>query len=226
MTGLEESASSALAKLEQSLSAETRERIAAVEQAMVALAPTDIGGIDIDVVVTIARAIRESRRMRVDYTRHDGTEVRRSIEPHRILNTAHRWYLVAWDVDRETWRTLRVDRLMPRLPLGARFRSRVIPDEELRRFTTRSISVSPWRYHAVLRIHAPVAEVRRHFGPTIARVEQSDGGGSLLETGTQSWEELALYVGTTGMDFEVIEGEGFKEVLERLSERLKRASSY
>jgi predicted DNA-binding transcriptional regulator YafY len=224
VTGLEDAAAGALAKLEQSLSNETRERISVVEQAMVPLGGGGAARIDVDVVVTIARAIRESRRLRIDYTRHDGTEVRRAIEPHRILHTAERWYLVAWDVDRDAWRTLRVDRLIPRLPLAERFRPRVIPDEELRRFVSESIAVRPWRHRAVLRVAAPADEVRRHFGPTVARVDTLDDGSCRLETGAESWAELALYAGTAGFEFEVLEGDGLRDELRTVSARLARAA--
>ena len=225
VTGLEESAAGALAKLEQSLSSETRERIVAVERSMLPLVAARAGSIDIDVVVTVSRAIREFRRLRIDYTRHDGAAVRRTIEPHRILHTADRWYLVAWDVERESWRTLRVDRLVPRTPFGARFRPREIPQEELRRFTTESIAVRPWPYHAMLRMHAPADDVRARFGPTVARVDELDGGTCRLETGAKSWEELALYIGTTGIEFDVIEGDGLAAALEQIAARLLRAAA-
>ena len=224
VTGLEDAAAGALAKLEQSLSSETRERISAVEQAMLSLSGGGAAHVDIDVVVTIARAIRESRRMRIDYTRHDGAEVRRTIEPHRILHTAERWYLVAWDVDRDAWRTLRVDRLLPRLPLAERFRPRAIPDEELRHFVSESIAVRPWAHRAVLKVAAPAIQVRRRFGPTIARVDELDDGSCRLETGAESWLELALYVGTVGFEFDVLEGDGLRDTLRDVSARLARAA--
>lgn len=224
VTGLEDSAAGALAKLERSLSSEARHRIAVVERALVPLTTGSADGIDAEVVVTIARAISETRRLRIGYTRHDGTAVRRTIEPHRIVHTAHRWYLVAWDVDREQWRSLRVDRLVPHQPLGARFRPRTIPDEELRRFTTRSIAVRPWQHRAVLHVHGSADEVQRHFGPTVARVEALPDGGCRLETGTRSWDELALYVGTAGFDFDVVEGDGLRDALRTVAARLERAA--
>ena len=224
VTGLEDASSGALAKLEQSLSNETRERISAVEQAMVSLSAGGAAHVDVDVVVTIARAIRESRRLRIDYTRHDGIEVRRTIEPHRILHTAERWYLVAWDVERDAWRTLRVDRLAPRLPLAERFQPRAIPDEELRRFVSEGLALRPWRHRAALRVKAPVDEVRRRFGPTIARVDELEDGSCRLEIGTESWLELALYVGTAGFEFEVLEGDGLRDALRNVSARLARAA--
>jgi hypothetical protein len=40
----------------------------------------------------------------------------RVVEPHRLVHTPRRWYLLAWDADRADWRTFRVDRIEG--PLG------------------------------------------------------------------------------------------------------------
>ena len=222
VTGLEDASARALAKLEQSLSSETRERIATVERALV---PLSGGGeaVDMDTVVAVARAIRESRRLRIDYRRHDGEEVRRIVEPHRIVHTAERWYLVARDVERDAWRTLRLDRLTPRLPLDAEFTPTPIPEDQLRAFTTQSISVAPYPHRVRLLMHAPVLEVSAQFGPAVAEIVDRDDGTCVLTTGSASLDEIALYVGTSGFEFEILDGEGLRNALRTLVGRFERA---
>ena len=222
ITGLENASAGALAKLEQSLSSETRERIATVERALVPLTGAR-KSIDMDTVVTVARAIRETRRLRIDYLRHDGREVRRVVEPHRIVHTADRWYLVARDVDRREWRTLRLDRLTPKLPFGAVFTASPIPDEQLRAFTTRSISIAPYPHRARLHMRASAAQVSEHFGPAVAEVVDDGDGTCTLTTGSASLNELALYVGTSGIDFEILEGNGLRDTLQMLVRRFEHA---
>lgn len=222
ITGLEDASAGALAKLEQSLSTESRERIATVERALVPLTGNR-KSIDMDTVVTVARAIRESRRLRIDYLRHDGREVRRVVEPHRIVHTADRWYLVARDVDRREWRTLRLDRLTPKLPFDAVFTATPISDEQLRGLTTRSISIAPYPHRARLNMLASAAEVSEHFGPAVAEVVDHGDSTCTLTTGSASLEELALYVGTSGIDFEILEGDGLRDTLRVLVTRFQRA---
>ena len=55
----------------------------------------------------------------------------RTTEPHRLVHTGRRWYLLGWDVDRQDWRTYRVDRLDPRtLKLEVvRIEGGVLPDD-------------------------------------------------------------------------------------------------
>lgn len=221
VTGIEDAAARALVKLEQSLSVETRDRISTVEHAIVPLGSA--GGVDLDAVVTIARAIRESRSLRIDYRRHDGEEVRRTIEPHRIVHTGERWYVVARDPDRDAWRTFRLDRLIPRLPLAEPFIAREIPDDAVRDFTTRSITSAPYRHRFRVQMHAPAAEVAAHFGPTIAAVTPIDDRTCELSAGSDSPEEFALYMGLSGIDFDVLDGEHLRTACAEIGARLSRA---
>jgi hypothetical protein len=43
-----------------------------------------------------------------DYHAHDGADTVRLTEPHRLVSSGHRWYLLAWDIDKRDWRTFRV----------------------------------------------------------------------------------------------------------------------
>ncbi|WP_166348964.1 helix-turn-helix transcriptional regulator [Phytoactinopolyspora limicola] len=223
ITGIEESSARALAKLEQSLSTAARRQIVDVEQAMVPLRGAQ-DDIDMDVVTTAARAIAERRLLRVDYTRHDGTGSRRIIEPHRIVHTERRWYLIARDTERRAWRTLRLDRIQQPRIQPETFTRRVIPDDALRTFTTRSITTSPYRCRAKLRIHAPASAVSGAFGPTVAEVTAETEHTSILTAGANTPEEFASYLGASGFEFEVIEGDELRTTLTAMAQRFRRAA--
>lgn len=225
VTGMEDASARALAKLEQSLSPATRQQIVDVERAMLSLSRGQ-QHIDFEVVTALAAAIAARRRLRIDYTRHDGSEVVRIIEAHRIVHTPERWYLVAWDTERAAWRTLRVDRLRRPVMLRDEFPPRDIPDDALQQFTTRSITTAPYRYRARLRMHAPAETVAQHFDTTIAEVVDNGDGTSTLTAGSRTPEEFALYIGMSGIDFEVIEGEEVRQALADIGERLLRASGW
>lgn len=221
VTGIEEASARALAKLEQSLSEATRRQIVEVEQAMVPLS-TRHDDVDISVVTTITTAIAERRRMQVDYTRHDGEEVRRVVEPHRVVHTAERWYLVAWDPERAAWRTLRVDRMRHPLILRDEFPPKDIPDDALRQFTTRSITTAPYPYRATFRMHAPGEVVARHFDATVAQVVDQGDGTSILTAGSGSPAEFAMYIGMCGIPFDLLEGDEVRQAMGEIAERFVR----
>ena len=102
----------ALVKLEQVLPAHLRRRVGALGSATIT---PPVGGPTVDPqhLTAIAAACRDSERLRFAYRSRDGTDSRREVEPHTLVNLGRRWYLVAWDRRREDWRTFRVDRLDP-----------------------------------------------------------------------------------------------------------------
>src|SRR5215218_11163657 len=130
VAGIEETSIRALMKLEQVLPSRLRHRVDAVQASMVTVPGTG-PTVDADVLTAIAGAIRASERLRFDYIHHDGIMSVRTTEPHRLVNWGRRWYLVAWDTDRQDWRTFRVDRLSPRTPSGPRFTPREFPEREV-----------------------------------------------------------------------------------------------
>jgi len=60
--------------------------------------------VEVEVLTKMAAAIRDHRQLRLLYRSHDGTESRRSVEPHHVVASGTRWYLLAFDVDRNDWR--------------------------------------------------------------------------------------------------------------------------
>ena len=225
--GLEEAAAGALGKLERSLASRTRHRLTTVRGAMV---PADDArdGVEIGVVEAVADAVQESRRMAIDYWRHDGSRSRRQIEPHRLVHVAGRWYLVAWDVEQAGWRTLRLDRLTPRTPRGVRFTPRAVPDAQVRDFTSRSITTAPYRYRCRIVAHAPVEEVRTRFGPAAAQLVEDGADRTILTAGSDSLSEFAGYLATGGFEFTVLDdgdGSALRRALLEVADRLERAAA-
>jgi predicted DNA-binding transcriptional regulator YafY len=112
VAGIEETSVRALAKLEQLLSSALRRRVSALGAATVAY-PRLGPAVDPETLAAIASAARDGERVRFAYRSHEGQRSRREVEPHRLVHTGRRWYLVAWDPAREDWRTFRVDRIEP-----------------------------------------------------------------------------------------------------------------
>jgi predicted DNA-binding transcriptional regulator YafY len=138
VAGIEETAVRALGKLEQVLPKRLRRRVNAVGAATVPYPGTG-PTVDAAALATIAGACRDVERLRFAYRAHDGTSTRRLVEPHRLVHTGRRWYLVAWDADRADWRTFRVDRI-ERVAADRRFVPREPPAEDIAAYVARSVS--------------------------------------------------------------------------------------
>ncbi|MEO6085125.1 MAG: WYL domain-containing protein, partial [Umezawaea sp.] len=118
--GIGETALRALVKLEQVLPVRLRRRIHALQVSTVN-APRAAPTVDAELLTAIGTACRDRLRLRFDYRGHDGTDSIRDTEPHELVSWGPRWYLVAWDVQRQDWRTFRVDRIHPHTPTGPKF---------------------------------------------------------------------------------------------------------
>ncbi|MGW7439502.1 helix-turn-helix transcriptional regulator [Streptomyces sp. NPDC054849] len=125
--GVEEASVRALAKLEQVLPSRLRHRVGALQTATIALTRGDGSSVDPRTLTTMASAVAGPERLRFAYRAGDGAESRRLVEPYRLVSTGSRWYLVAYDLEREDWRTFRVDRVDEAFATGARFAPRALP---------------------------------------------------------------------------------------------------
>jgi len=226
VAGLEETALRALTKLQQMLPSRVRYRVSAFHAATVPLTGpgTAPDRADPDLLTAVAAACRDQRRLRFAYPGRDGL-AGREVEPHRLVHTPRRWYLLAWDVGRGDWRTFRVDRIQgPLGPLGARFTPRPLPDGDAAAYVSQSIASAPYAYQARILFRAPLAEVARHSSPAAGRLEAAGPDACVLHAGSNSLEELALYAGLKGFEFEVLEPPELIGVLRSLAGRLHRAA--
>ncbi len=166
--GMEDTAVRALAKLEQVLPDRLRRRVLAVHTNVASLQWSDGPVVDAEALAVLALACRDHEQVRFDYRRRDGDEASRLVEPHQLVSTGRRWYLVGWDVRRDDWRTFRLDRLERARPAGMRCAPRDLPGGDAADFVAQSIRSMPQPAWAVLEIDAPVEEVRGalHWGET------------------------------------------------------------
>ncbi|MFE3318017.1 helix-turn-helix transcriptional regulator [Nocardia sp. NPDC059195] len=222
VTGIEESSLRALAKLEQILPSRLRHRVSALQAATVTM-PAGAATVAPDVLTAIAAAIRDHEQLRFDYRTHDGTEIRRAAQPHRLVHTGRRWYLVGWDIEKQDWRTYRVDRLQPRIPNGPRFTPREAPEVDLAGWVSRGVSTAAYRYQARITLEVSAAVAADRIPPTVGVIEAIDEGHCLLHTGSNSLDEIAVYTGLFGFGFRVNEPPELIDHLRALADRVGAA---
>jgi predicted DNA-binding transcriptional regulator YafY len=222
IAGIEETSVRALAKLQQVLPSRLRHRISAFQSYALPM-PSPGPQVDPDVLTVIASACRDHERLRFDYRAHSGKASRRSVEPYRLLHDRRRWYLMAWDVDRDAWRTFRVDRIEPRTPTGPRFTPRALPpDDEVAAQVARGVGEATWRYRARVIVHAPAAYVRGRL-PIPVDVQSLGEDRCAFEPGSDHPQMLALYLGMLDKDFEIVDSPELVDALRILAGRYQRA---
>lgn len=224
--GIEETSIRALTKLEQLLPSRLRRRIASLAAATVTVPPlaAPTPSVDPETLMALANACRDHERLRFDYASHGATKSRRLVEPHRIVSSGRRWYLLAHDVDHGDWRTFRVDRMRLRLPAGPRFVPRDLPDAEVRERVSGQLAAATWAYRARVTVFAPTDVVAARL-PWPATIEPIDASSCRLEVGSDSPELLAVHLGMLGADFtfDPAESPELTEWLQVLAGRYDRA---
>ncbi|MEV6277015.1 WYL domain-containing protein [Nocardia sp. NPDC051832] len=228
VTGIEETSVRALAKLEQVLPSRLRHRVRALTAATVHVPGEPRATVDAAVLTAIAATIRASERLRFDYESHSGSgdsgvRSRRDVEPHRLAHWRGRWYLVAWDTARADWRTFRVDRITPRTPNGPRFTAREIPEADVAERVQGGVGSAMWRYRARVRFAAPAAEMRARM-PAAVAVEPDGPDHCVAQVGSDTAQQLTLYLGLLDVDFEVLDSPELAAQLRVTAARFQRAA--
>ena len=171
---LGEAAVAALTKLVQVMPSALRERVDTLGEMTIRMhrapGPSDGPAMDVGILMALAQAARRDDRVRFDYRTGDDRTSRRHVEPHRLVSLRNRWYLVAFDLDRDDWRTFRVDRIGPPVATGFKSIAREAPDAA--GLVAEGVAVRVYEIQARIRFPVPREVVEREIPPTIAVIEK------------------------------------------------------
>jgi predicted DNA-binding transcriptional regulator YafY len=218
--GLERATLSALSKLDRLLPPRLRTQLAALRAATVSLvAPTEL--VSSESLISLAQACDHHLLATFGYRAHDGRESNRRVEPHRLVATDRRWYLVAYDLDRVDWRTFRVDRTSRVSVSGHTFAPRSLDDPA--RMVAEAISTTVYEHRALVRVDAPESEVARLIPPYAGVIKSAHGDQTMVELGADDFDYMTSYLVGLGPTFEVLEPAGLRLHVAALGRRLAQA---
>ncbi|MGW5261062.1 helix-turn-helix transcriptional regulator [Microbispora sp. NPDC004025] len=222
ITGMEASAIRALTKVVQVMPPRLRRRVDVLREAMVSANSAE-PIVTVDVLTTVAQACRDEERLRFSYAARGREPSSREVEPYRLVTLGRRWYLVAYDLTRQDWRSFRLDRLTRARPTGARFRPRDLPARDAAAFV-RAAGGVPEPHTVKALVHAPAARVRTTAGQW-GMVEEVDGHSCLLTMTSTSLDWPVQALGNVGAEFEVLGPPEFVAYVREWGERFVRATS-
>ncbi|WP_157007468.1 helix-turn-helix transcriptional regulator [Agromyces laixinhei] len=226
--GIEAAALRALTTVRQVMPPRLRHRLSGVE---FATAPRPGGGpvitVSPDVLIALSGAVRAREVLRFDYTsRHPGADDNEMVPPHRVephhlVNSHSRWYLVAWDLERDEWRIFRADRITPRAPTGSRFAPREVPGGNAQDYVSArfkgSDDVNAWPCIGTVVLHLPASAVLPFAGD--GTVEALDAERCRYTVGSWSWVALAASLGRFDTDIDVVGPPELTEAFAQLATR-------
>jgi predicted DNA-binding transcriptional regulator YafY len=221
VSGASEAALRTLAKLDQVMPPRLRSEVRAIHEATQTLDRGE-ATVDGDALLRLARAVRDTVRVRFGYEARDGATTERTVEPVGLVATGRRWYLMAYDVDRDDWRTFRLDRMSSVEPTTWRFAER--DHEDPAAYVQRSVASSAYRFSARIRVHAPLREVADRTSVRSVVLSAVDDHTTLLEAGSETLLGLAFHLSFLGWEYDVEEPAELRTVLAELGGRALRAS--
>jgi predicted DNA-binding transcriptional regulator YafY len=223
VTGIEDAALRALATVRQVMPARLRQRVDALQ---VTTVPRGSGRnrpqVDTERLIGIGTAVRAREVLRFDY--EGGSDPYRRVEPHHVVTWGGRWYLVAWDLDRDDWRTFRVDRMTPKTPTGPRFTPRELPAPDVATFIAERFRRPSWPVTGEAILHAPASLVARWAGAE-ALVEELAPERCRLVVGSWSWTGLAAMLGMFDVDLEIVGPAELRDAAAALARRYGSAAT-
>jgi predicted DNA-binding transcriptional regulator YafY len=231
--GIEEAAARALSTVRQVMPARLRHRVDALRVTAV-----ERGGsrpnsrVEPTVLVTLGAAVHAREELRFDYAVPSrsvpaGVSPPRRVQPHHLVTWGGRWYLVAWDLDRDDWRTFRADRISPRTPAGPRFTPRRLPGGDVAAFVAQrfegAFGPDRWPCSGEMIVDLPAAFVSQYSQDGI--VEELGPNRCRLVLGSWSWPSLAATVGRLDADIQVLAPPELADAFAALARRYARAAA-
>ncbi|GAA4603295.1 WYL domain-containing protein [Actinoallomurus liliacearum] len=229
-TTIGEDATRALSTVRQVLPSRLRQRVDMLR--ITAVQPSendDTSPGDPQILMDLSNAIHAHAELRFDYDQdHPAPAERpRRTEPHHLVTWRGRWYLIAWDLDRDDWRTFRVDRIRPRTPTGPRFTPRELPGGGVSAFITGRFrgtdgTTTDWPCHGEVVLNLPATAIAPFARDGI--VEEVGPDRCRLTLGSWSWTGLAAAIGRFDTDIEVIGPPQLTAAFARLAARYAAAA--
>jgi predicted DNA-binding transcriptional regulator YafY len=224
ISGIEESSVRALAKVVQVMPPRLRRRVDALSAVTVPAVWASGPAIDAAVLTSVAQACRDTERLRFGYTSQAGEESSRHVEPHWLVSLGRRWYLVAYDLHRDDWRTFRLDRLRDPRSTLLRFSPRQLPAKDASAFVRASIQNLQAPHTVEVVVHASAENARRTLGQW-ATIDALDEERCVLRMSVDNLDWPALALGSLRADFEVVSPPQLRELLREWGSRFSRATA-
>jgi predicted DNA-binding transcriptional regulator YafY len=215
----------ALAKLEQVLPQELRRRVNALAASV---QPPSIGDdpvISPLVIGEIALATRDAERLRLRYVDGSGAESVRRVEPHALAPSDRKWFLLCWDLDRDDWRTFRVDRIVSVEHTRVLFTRRELSEEQIAERVMIAASWSPQKIETDAVMELPLAEMQDRFGPWAQGATAEGADRTRWPVGGSDWRETMyglLWI-PEGVEYTTGLPEPHRSALREAVQRLLRA---
>lgn len=221
VSGAEHPAERAIAKIERVLSPDLARKVSDIREGVIMPSGLwDAGALfpSPDVLTTLTHASLGSHRIWMRYSRADGDESAREVDPYGIVALFGRWYLHGWCHLRHDRRTFRVDRIRRADLLPKSFERP--GDIDVLAAVESSLAMSRgWR--VVVRVDAAMDDVRCHVPRALAVLEVDSDDRTILMASTDDVDWFAWRLMNIPYELTVIEPPELRDAFGRIGERMQ-----
>ena len=216
--GAPDAVDGALAKINRVLPATLRRQVEALEETLSFTRTTGAAPADAAAVLLVADAIRRRRRLRSAYRAFSGEESERDLSPHGLVVHSGRWYLAAYDHNRDDLRTFRVDRMSRTALVEA---ACVPPPEgfDAVAYVSRSLASVPWTWEVEALLDLPIDVAARRIPATLGELID-DPEGTLLRMRVDSLDWMASVLAGLDCAFTIRRPDELRTSVRALADRL------
>jgi predicted DNA-binding transcriptional regulator YafY len=222
VAGIAEASVRALAKLQQVLPSRLRRRLGSLTAATAPLPAAEGALVDPAQLTVLAGAAAADERVRFTYRDNDGATTRRLAEPHRLVPVGRRWYLLAYDNDRNDWRTFRIDRVSNAATTGIRVAPRTPPGDPTAFVTARLYDLAP-TFRAVATLALPANQAAVRLGDHTGTLRPAGETSCEWHSPEDTLDWLAIRLVLLDCEFTVQEPPELIAYLRALAARLSRS---
>lgn len=217
----------ALAKLEQVLPAPLRRRVTALADSVQPAGINAGAAVSSEILGELALACRDHERVRFSYEAASGEVTRRRVEPHALAPADRHWYLLCWDLDKQDWRTFRVDRLSGVEHTRVLFEPRPLTPEQIEEFILVARSWVRQAVEADAVMELPIDDMRAAFGQWGQGATAEDASHTRWPVGGADFRETMYGLSwiPAGVEYTTTLAEPARSELRDVLERMLRALS-
>jgi predicted DNA-binding transcriptional regulator YafY len=213
---------SALDKVRRVLPSGLRDRVAALRETLgFTLTPREGAMPDASVLLVLASAARDRRRVRLAYRSWRGEDSERDLDTYGLVFHSGRWYASGLDHRSGEVRTFRVDRVTSAVPLPDAYED---PDGfDVVTHVTESLAAVPYTHPVEVVLATTLAEARRRIPASAGRLTETDGG-VLLQARAEHLDGMARMLAGLGWPFTIHAPAELRDAVHTLGERLLRSA--
>ncbi|MCA9599799.1 MAG: YafY family transcriptional regulator [Myxococcales bacterium] len=216
---LEETSVRVLTKLGQILPARLKRQVDAFDAVSLNLT-TRTCQLEPRLLARVASACRDHDELYFKYRARNGVTSDRHVEPLRLAHAHGVWYLAAYDLARQDFRTFRADRMAEPLDVGGTFSPRE-PPGGVEAYLRKAIATSAYRYQLRVAVRGTPEELTPRVPYWCGVLTPLDDGRCQIAIGANTPESIVAQLATIGMDFELVEPKRLEPEVSAVLARVK-----